>query len=146
MLVDFDLFLRILNRPDGFRAPGQPEDFVRGFQVFDKDGTGFIGVGELKYGNNRLLFVLSQKRLTRLVLTSLGEKLSDDEVEELLKGVNVGKDGSINYNGNCPSMDYANLPRVCTNDPRKLKEIIACSSMDCRNSFICKQFQALTAP
>jgi calmodulin len=33
------------------------------------------------------------------VLTNLGEKLSDDEVEELLKGVNVGKDGSINYNG-----------------------------------------------
>jgi len=77
---DFDLFLRVLNRPDGFRAPGQPEDFVRGFQVFDKDGTGFIGVGELKY-----------------VLTSLGEKLNDDEVDELLKGVNVGKDGSVNY-------------------------------------------------
>ena len=37
-----------------------------------------------------------------LVLTSLGEKLSDDEVEELLKGVNVGKDSSINYTGNCP--------------------------------------------
>jgi hypothetical protein len=34
-----------------------------------------------------------------LVLTSLGEKLSDDEVEELLKGVNVGKDGNINYTG-----------------------------------------------
>lgn len=33
------------------------------------------------------------------MLTSLGEKLSDDEVEELLKGVNVGKDGSINYTG-----------------------------------------------
>jgi hypothetical protein len=55
LLVDFDLFLRILNRPDGFRAPGQPEDFVRGFQVFDKDGTGFIGVGELKYGKAPLL-------------------------------------------------------------------------------------------
>jgi Ca2+-binding EF-hand superfamily protein len=35
-----------------------------------------------------------------LVLTSLGEKLSDDEVEELLKGVNVAKDGTINYTGN----------------------------------------------
>lgn len=34
-----------------------------------------------------------------LVLTSLGEKLSDNEVEELLKGVNVGKDGSVNYTG-----------------------------------------------
>ena len=33
------------------------------------------------------------------MLTSLGEKLSDDEVEELLKGINIGKDGSINYSG-----------------------------------------------
>jgi calmodulin len=88
------LFLRILNRPDGFRTPGQPEDFVRGFQVFDKDGTGFIGVGELKYGEASL-----GHNWRRIVLTSLGEKLNDDEVDELLKGVNVGKDGSINYTG-----------------------------------------------
>lgn len=45
---------------------------MRGFQVFDKEGTGYIGVGELRY-----------------VLTSLGEKLSDEEVDELLKGVTV---------------------------------------------------------
>lgn len=44
-----------------------------------------------------------------LVLTSLGEKLSDDEVEELLKGVNVGKDGSINYTGKMPSMSSPNV-------------------------------------
>jgi Ca2+-binding EF-hand superfamily protein len=96
-LVDFDLFLRILNRPDGFRNPGQPEDFVRGFQVFDKDGTGFIGVGELKYGIPAPIF--SPFSNLQIVLTSLGEKLSDDEVEELLKGINIGKDGSINYSG-----------------------------------------------
>jgi len=44
--------------------------------------------------------MLSMKELKfETVLTSLGEKLSNDEVEELLKGVNVGKDGSINYTG-----------------------------------------------
>lgn len=48
------------------------DDFIRGFQVFDKEGNGFIGQGELKY-----------------VLTSLGEKLSDEEVDELLKMVQV---------------------------------------------------------
>lgn len=42
--------------------------------MFDKDGTGQIGVGELRY-----------------VLTSLGEKLSIEEVDELLKGVAVGE-------------------------------------------------------
>ena len=49
------------------------EEFIRGFQVFDKEGNGFIGVGELRY-----------------VLTQLGEKMSDEEVDELLKGVQVG--------------------------------------------------------
>ncbi|KAK9315183.1 hypothetical protein V1524DRAFT_430243 [Lipomyces starkeyi] len=77
---DFETFLQVLNRPDGFRAPGEPEDYVRGFQVFDKDKTGFIGVGELRY-----------------ILTSLGEKLSSEEVDELLKNVDVTKDGNVNY-------------------------------------------------
>jgi Ca2+-binding EF-hand superfamily protein len=34
-----------------------------------------------------------------IVLTNLGEKLSDEEVDELLKEVEVGKDGRINYVG-----------------------------------------------
>jgi Ca2+-binding EF-hand superfamily protein len=33
------------------------------------------------------------------VLTSLGEKLSEDEVDDLLKGVNVTREGNINYRG-----------------------------------------------
>jgi calmodulin len=36
-----------------------------------------------------------------LVLTNLGEKLTDEEVDELLKEVEVGKDGRINYVGKC---------------------------------------------
>lgn len=42
--------------------------------MFDKEGNGFIGVGELRY-----------------VLTQLGEKMTDEEVDELLKGVQVGR-------------------------------------------------------
>jgi len=78
---DFDSFSKILNRPNGFRDPGEPEEYCRGFQVFDKDMTGFIGVGQLRY-----------------ILTNLGEKMSDDEVDELLKGVNVDtSSGEVNY-------------------------------------------------
>lgn len=39
----------MLNRKDGFRDHGLPEEYCRGFQVFDKDMTGFIGVGQLRY-------------------------------------------------------------------------------------------------
>ena len=56
-----------------FPCAPMSEEFIRGFQVFDKEGNGFIGAGELRY-----------------VLTQLGEKMSDEEVDELLKGVQVG--------------------------------------------------------
>ena len=55
------------------RETKRTEEFIRGFQVFDKEGNGFIGAGELRY-----------------VLTQLGEKMSDEEVDELLKGVQIG--------------------------------------------------------
>jgi len=79
--VDFDSFQKILNRPGGFRDPGEPEEYTRGFQVFDKDLTGFIGVGQFRY-----------------ILTNLGEKMSDEEVDELLKAVDTSS-GELNYMG-----------------------------------------------
>ncbi|KAI8142390.1 EF-hand protein [Fennellomyces sp. T-0311] len=78
--IDFGTFLTILTRPDGFKPAGSSQEFIQGFQVFDKEGDGYISAGELRY-----------------VLTNLGEKLSDEEVDELLKEVEVGKDGRINY-------------------------------------------------
>lgn len=77
--VDFPTFTSLLNRPNGFRDPGDPATYTRGFQVFDKDLTGFIGVGQLRY-----------------ILTNLGEKMSEDEVDELLKAVDVSG-GEVNY-------------------------------------------------
>ncbi|PQE21353.1 myosin regulatory light chain cdc4 protein [Rutstroemia sp. NJR-2017a BBW] len=76
---DFETFSKILNRPGGFRDPGEPEEYCRGFQVFDKNLTGYIGVGQLRY-----------------ILTNLGEKMSDEEVDELLKAVDTSS-GEINY-------------------------------------------------
>lgn len=108
--VDFDSFLKVLNRPGGFRDPGEPEEYCRGFQVFDKDMTGFIGVGQLRYS---MFAETSQSPPTSLhgkgwtlanslplpfylVLTNLGEKMSDEEVDELLKAVDTSS-GEINY-------------------------------------------------
>lgn len=93
--VDFDTFSKILNRPGGFREPGEPEEYCRGFQVFDKDMTGFIGVGQLRY-----------------ILTNLGEKMSDDEVDELLKAVDTSS-GEINYTGMLPSYTYPRTRTDC---------------------------------
>jgi len=76
---DFETFSKVLNRPGGFREPGDIDEYVRGFQVFDKELSGFVGVGQVRY-----------------VLTNLGEKMSDDEVDELLKAIDCGN-GEINY-------------------------------------------------
>jgi len=104
----------VLNRPGGFRDPGEPEEYCRGFQVFDKDMTGFIGVGQLKY-----------------ILTNLGEKMSDDEVEELLKIVDTSS-GQVNYTGKAVSRRRAGISvgslmwhaflRSGSDNPRKLGE------------------------
>ncbi|CAG59217.1 uncharacterized protein GVI51_F07051 [Nakaseomyces glabratus] len=59
---------------------GKLEDFVKAFQVFDKDNTGKVSVGDLRY-----------------MLTGLGEKLTDEEVDELLKGIEVDSEGQIDY-------------------------------------------------
>ncbi|CAD5118207.1 DgyrCDS6930 [Dimorphilus gyrociliatus] len=57
------------------------EDEVReAFSVFDRDGNGYVSAAEIRH-----------------VMTSLGEKLGHDEIEELLSEVNIDSDGQIEY-------------------------------------------------
>lgn len=58
---DFESFSKVLNRPGGFRDPGEPEEYTRGFQVFDKDLTGFIGVGQLRYSMSPVFFFFRRR-------------------------------------------------------------------------------------
>lgn len=48
--------------------------------MFDKEDSGYIAVGEIKY-----------------ILTQLGERMDEGEVEEVLKMADVGPDGQVNY-------------------------------------------------
>ena len=52
------------------------------FRIFDKDGSGFISMLELRY-----------------LMTTLGEKLSDDEFDEIMRELNIEQDGKIFYEG-----------------------------------------------
>jgi Ca2+-binding EF-hand superfamily protein len=46
------------------------EEIKEAFKVFDKDGNGFISAAELRH-----------------VMTNLGEKLTDEEVDEMIREV-----------------------------------------------------------
>jgi len=56
------------------------DEMQQAFKVFDKDGNGFIAPDEL-----------------RQVMSSLGESLTDEEVEEMIKEADTDGDGQINY-------------------------------------------------
>ncbi|CDZ96989.1 myosin regulatory light chain cdc4 [Phaffia rhodozyma] len=78
--VDYNTFVQILNRPGGWEPAGTLAEFTKAFKVFDKEDSGRIAVGEVKY-----------------ILTQLGEKMEESEVEELLKMASVTPDGQVNY-------------------------------------------------
>ena len=51
-------------------------------RVFDKDGNGLISASEL-----------------RIVMDNLGEKLTDDEVDEMIREADLDGDGMVSYEG-----------------------------------------------
>lgn len=76
---DFVLLMDIIKR-DATRKEDQMKTLERAFKIFDKNGDGFIEVNELSR-----------------VMTELGEKLSEEEVKQMLAVADVDKDGKINY-------------------------------------------------
>ncbi|XP_066336426.1 calmodulin-like isoform X2 [Miscanthus floridulus] len=78
--IDFQEFLTLLARQMR-EANGADEDELReAFRVFDQDQNGFISRDELRH-----------------VLQNLGEKLSDEELAEMLREADSDGDGQINY-------------------------------------------------
>ncbi|KAF9818441.1 hypothetical protein IEO21_02790 [Rhodonia placenta] len=78
--IDFPEFLTMMARK--MRDTDSEEEIKEAFKVFDKDGNGYISAAELRH-----------------VMTNLGEKLSDNEVDEMIREADVDGDGQINYDG-----------------------------------------------
>ncbi|XP_076442130.1 uncharacterized protein LOC143281080 [Babylonia areolata] len=82
-LVDFPEFLTLMARTVGTKVADSDEDsdvMLETLTLLDRDKTGFISTDLLRH-----------------VLTTLGEQLTSEEVEELLKEADKEETGKVDY-------------------------------------------------
>merc|ERR1712232_33441 len=68
--IDFPEFLSLNARK--MKDTDTEEELIEAFKVFDRDGSGFISAAELRH-----------------VMTNLGEKLTDEEVDEMIREADI---------------------------------------------------------
>jgi calmodulin len=73
------------------------EEIREAFKVFDRDNNGFISAAELRH-----------------VMTSIGEKLTDDEVDEMIREADQDGDGRIDCKAPCCTHDVHPQPHTLT--------------------------------
>ena len=76
--IDFDEFMILMSKssPDT-----QTEDeVINAFRVFDKEGNGLISSVELKH-----------------IMMSIGDKMPEEEADEMVNEADIDEDGMINY-------------------------------------------------
>ena len=76
--IDFAEFLSMMACQ--MKDRDDEKDMMEAFRKLDKNGNGFITGKELRY-----------------VMTNTGEKLTDEEVDEMIKDADIDSDGKINY-------------------------------------------------
>lgn len=77
--IEFPEFLEMMAKK---QAEGEDEsaELIAAFKVFDKDSNGTISPEEL-----------------RQVMSSLGEQMTDEEIDEMIKAADTDGDGQVNY-------------------------------------------------
>ena len=103
--IDFESFLNIVASRE-FDDEDHEGALKEAFRMFDRDGNGYIDAEEL-----------------RICMINLGEKLSLEEVEEMIREVDVDFDGRMNYEGKYINQVLCSPCLDChmLNEPRREK-------------------------
>jgi len=78
--IEFEEFCEMMLKHMEEDPRTQEEVYREAFRTFDKDGSGCISAEEL-----------------RTVMGSLGETLTDEEIDQMIQEADIDKDGEINY-------------------------------------------------
>ncbi|EDW34519.1 GL21535 [Drosophila persimilis] len=76
--IDFNEFCQMMGKQ--MRDTDTEEEMREAFKIFDRDLDGFISPAELRF-----------------VMINLGEKVSDEEIDEMIREADFDGDGLINY-------------------------------------------------
>ncbi|KAI3459435.1 hypothetical protein Pfo_016098 [Paulownia fortunei] len=76
--IEFAEFLNLMAKK--MKETDAEEELKEAFKVFDKDQNGYISANELRH-----------------VMINLGEKLTDEEVEQMISEADLDGDGQVNY-------------------------------------------------
>lgn len=76
--IDFEEYLEMMAKK--MQNSGSADQIREAFKVFDKKNCGYLTVDELRH-----------------IMTNLGEKLTDEEVDEMVQEVDLDGDGHIDY-------------------------------------------------
>lgn len=79
--IDFEEFLQMMSKK--IKDTDTEEEIRDAFKIFDKDGNGLISAHELKQ-----------------IMANLGEKLTDEELDEMMREADLNGDGHIDFEGN----------------------------------------------
>ena len=106
--IDFPEFLTMMARK--MKDTDSEEEIREAFKVFDRDNNGFISAAELRH-----------------VMTSIGEKLTDDEVDEMIREADQDGDGRIDCAFDHTQFSSAFICRTCANVTLVLQTTSSCS-------------------
>jgi Ca2+-binding EF-hand superfamily protein len=76
--INFEKFMTIMNKRG--KEGDMVEEYTEAFRVFDRDGNGTINRDEM-----------------RQILITLGDHVTQEEIENMLRDADINEDGQIEY-------------------------------------------------